>query len=223
MKTLVDDFIAPPCKGDIEFIYQDEHILVINKPTQLLSLSGKNPLNKDSVHWRLVQQYPSAKLAHRIDFGTSGLMLVGLNDMAIAALCRQFSERLVDKQYVAVLDGIIDSDTGVISAPIAKDKESFPRQKICSQTGKPASSAYEVISRCESSSSTRVTFSPITGRTHQLRIHSYHIGHPILGCDIYNNVHSYERSERLMLHASFLSFQHPHTEQNMAFDSAAPF
>lgn len=103
MSTIIDTFIAPPCHEEIEILYQDNHLLLINKPSGLLSLSGKNPQNLDSVHYRLVQIFPDCTLVHRLDFGTSGLMVIARNKMINAALCQQFSQRSVTKEYSALL------------------------------------------------------------------------------------------------------------------------
>ena len=214
--VITDDFVAPECKGFVEIIYQDKDILLINKPSGLLSLSGKNPLNWDSVHHRLVHgqaglspAFPEAKLPHRLDFGTSGLMVVGLNAPSSQHLNKQFQSGLIKKSYVAILDGWLDDTHGIISAPIAKDKRFFPRVKICPDTGKLAVSEYEVVQRLDQPRRSVVKFSPITGCTHQLRIHSLHIGHPILGCDLYKNHVSQAMADRLLLHASDLYFTHP--------------
>lgn len=103
MSAIIDSFIAPPCHDDIEILWQDEHLLLINKPSGLLSLSGKNPQNLDSVHYRLVQNFPGCTLVHRLDFGTSGLMVIARNKPINAALCQQFSQRSVEKVYSALL------------------------------------------------------------------------------------------------------------------------
>ena len=228
-----DEFIAPLCTQQIDVLFEDESLLVINKPSGLLSLSGKNPLNKDSVHWRLVQRYPTATMVHRLDFGTSGVMVVALNKSANAHLTKQFQSRTVIKQYVAVLHGHILDDQGLIEAPIAKGE--FPRQKVCYETGKLAQSHFQVIERlCDQVTgleTTRVLFAPKTGRTHQLRVHSREIGHPIIGCDLYNltigGVDTASLSERLCLHASRLTFEHPCRDESngksMCFDSSCDF
>lgn len=217
--VLFDDFIAPPCFEDISIIYQDDSILLINKPSGLLSLSGKNPLNKDSVHFRLVQDFPEALLVHRLDFGTSGIMLVARSKGVVKALNHQFSNRQVSKIYTAILHGHVKHDVGEIDLPIAKGE--FPRQKICFESGKQAHSEFEVIERL--GDRTKVSFRPLTGRTHQLRIHSFAFGHPILGCDLYGTAQSQALSNRLMLHASRLVFKHPVSGQLMTFESDSPF
>lgn len=228
MSAIIDSFIAPPCHDDIAILRQDEHLLLINKPSGLLSLSGKNPQNRDSVHYRLVQTFPGCTLVHRLDFGTSGLMVVARNKVINAALCQQFSQRSVEKGYSALLCGHLENDEGVIDAPIAKDPALFPLMSICATTGKPARSRYRVVERFYQDTGvplTRVTLIPETGRTHQLRIHCQQLGHPILGCDLYGglNVPGTETVPRLMLHASVLNFIHPVSGEPVNARHAAPF
>ncbi len=231
MSTLIDTFIAPPCHDDVEILYQDPHILLINKPSGLLSLSGKNPQNKDSVHYRLVQQFPGCTLVHRLDFGTSGIMLVARNKAINAALCQQFSQRAVSKVYTALLCGHLQDDDGVIDAAIAKDPALFPRMSISASQGKPARSRYRVIARFYQQQEgvtlpvTRVELTPETGRTHQLRIHCQYLGHPILGCDLYGGrlLPGTEAAPRLMLHASELHFVHPVSNEPVRAYNASPF
>ncbi|MCX4181960.1 MULTISPECIES: RluA family pseudouridine synthase [Enterobacter] len=228
MSAIIDSFIAPPCHDDIAILWQDEHLLLINKPSGLLSLSGKNPQNRDSVHYRLVQTFPGCTLVHRLDFGTSGLMVVARNKVINAALCQQFSQRSVEKGYSALLCGHLENDEGVIDAPIAKDPALFPLMSICATTGKPARSRYRVVERFYQDTGvplTRVTLIPETGRTHQLRIHCQQLGHPILGCDLYGglNVPGTETVPRLMLHASVLNFIHPVSGEPVNARHAAPF
>ncbi len=140
MSTIFDTFIAPPCHDELAILYQDDHLVLINKPAGLLSLSGKNPQNLDSVHHRLVKIFPGCTLAHRLDFGTSGLMVVARNKAINAALCQQFSQRTVTKVYSAQLCGHLNDNNGVIDAAIAKDPALFPLMSICSIHGKPARS-----------------------------------------------------------------------------------
>ena len=231
MSVIVDTFIAPPCSAAIEILFEDEHLLLINKPSGLLSLSGKNPQNLDSVHYRLVQDYPGCTLVHRLDFGTSGIMVVARNKAINALLCQQFSLRAVSKAYSALLCGHLADDEGLIDAPIAKDPAIFPLMKICAASGKPARSRYQVIERLEQQMQgqtvplTRVRLVPETGRTHQLRIHSQLLGHPILGCDLYGGLlpPGCEQAPRLMLHASELDFVHPVSGEPMQVRCPAPF
>jgi len=220
-----DEFIAPYCDAQIEVLYEDDYLLVIDKPSGLLSLSGKNPLNKDSVHWRLLQLYPSATMVHRLDFGTSGLMVVALDKLTNAHLTKQFQSQSIEKRYVAKLYGHLLDDQGFIDAPIVKSI--FPFQKICYQSGKASYTEYAVTHRYKDIETgtkvTRVIFTPKTGRTHQLRVHSLKIGHPIIGCDLYNlsmsGLNTTHLSDRLCLHASKLVFEHPISGERLCFDS----
>lgn len=232
MSKIIDTFIAPPCHEQIEILYQDAHLVLINKPTGLLSLSGKNPQNLDSVHHRLVQLFPGCTLIHRLDFGTSGLMVIARNKAINAALCHQFSQRTVTKIYSALLYGHLAEDDGVIDAAIAKDPALFPLMSICAVNGKPARSRYQVVERfyraTEDGTSlpvTRVQLTPETGRTHQLRIHCQQLGHPILGCDLYGGLllPGTERTSRLMLHASELHFMHPISQDPIKACHPSPF
>lgn len=232
MSTIIDTFIAPPCHDQIETVYQDEHLVLINKPAGLLSLSGKNPQNLDSVHYRLVKIFPGCTLVHRLDFGTSGLMVIARNKAINAALCHQFSQRTVTKAYSALLCGHLNENEGVIDAAIAKDPALFPLMSICSIHGKPARSRYRVVERLYREQEdgtllpvTRVELIPETGRTHQLRIHCQQLGHPILGCDLYGGrlLPGTERTPRLMLHASELHFVHPVSKELIHARNLSPF
>lgn len=221
----MDDFIAPKCHEDIKIVHEDDFLLIINKPSGLLSLSGKNPLNKDSVHHRLVQNYTQATMVHRLDFGTSGLMVVALNKTVNANLTKQFQARSIVKQYQATLLGHLEKSEGRINAPLAK--HTFPLQKVCFSTGKAAETDYKVVKKTFDEYSglalSEVVFTPKTGRTHQLRVHSQYIRHPIIGCDLYglsiNGVNSQRLSSRLMLHACSLEFNHPFTDERCHFKS----
>jgi len=229
-QTIVDDFEAPFCHDFIEILYQDADILLINKPSGLLSLSGKNPANWDSVHYRLVngqagvtEAYSDAKLIHRLDFGTSGIMVVGLTPSAVKNLNQQFQVRSIKKQYIAMLEGHVRLDQGQIIDSIAKDKSIFPRVKICNSSGKNALTQYQVLKRLEQPARTLVRYTPLTGRTHQLRIHSQTFGHPIIGCDLYQSETSQQQGGRLLLHASDIAFLHPVSAKQIHAHSDCPF
>jgi tRNA pseudouridine32 synthase / 23S rRNA pseudouridine746 synthase len=228
MPAPIDPFIAPPCLEQIKIIEANEHFLLINKPSGLLSLSGKHPANKDSVHWRLVQEYPTALMTHRLDLGTSGIMLIALNKTVNANITKQFQNRSIQKKYIAILDGRMDgklNESGRIEGAIAKGE--FPLQTmdeaICKERGKPAQSDYQVLAYDAESDSSRVEFSPLTGRTHQLRIHSQSIGHSILGDDLYGTESTLKAANRLMLHASELSFNHPITGERIVANCESEF
>lgn len=236
--AIIDTFVAPPCHDAIELLYQDGDILLINKPSGLLSLSGRNPLNHDSAHQRLlsgqlqgpfapasqrVSPFPSAALIHRLDFGTSGIMLVALHKEATALLSLQFQQRSVEKRYIAILDGQLADDSGVIDWRIDNDKIHFPRALACREGGQAALTEYQLLERLYNPDRCRVAFTPLTGRTHQLRIHSQALGHPILGCDLYHNERSQQLASRLLLHASDLAFDHPRTGERIFGHSPCPF
>ncbi|MFQ3234550.1 MAG: tRNA pseudouridine32 synthase/23S rRNA pseudouridine746 synthase [Paraglaciecola sp.] len=223
MSVVIDTFVAPVCEEKIDILYQDPHLLLINKPSGLLSLSGKNPLNKDSVHFRLVTQFPGALMVHRLDLGTSGIMVLALTKAVNSALTKQFQERQVAKTYVGILDGHLEQDAGIIDIPLAKDPPNFPLQKVCLATGKAAQSDYKVLARLDNPPRSRVLFEPLTGRTHQLRIHSRELGHAILGCDLYGSERTRQMATRLLLHALTLDFDHPLTGERISGQAPCAF
>ncbi len=201
-------FILPPCDGQLEILQRDTDFLLINKPTRLLSVPGRHPQNRDSVISRLLPDYPSAAIVHRLDFDTSGVMVIPLNKPALSHISKQFQARTVSKHYTAVVAGLMVQGEGVIDFAIASDEG--PKYKICSATGKPSVTEYTVISRDEQAQTTRVLLHPITGRSHQLRLHLQALGHPILGCEFYGGEYA-KVADRLLLHATDLRFTHPLT------------
>lgn len=224
--TVVDRpprYIVPPCHEPVDIIHRDEHLLVVNKPAFLLSVPGYGPENRDSVSVRLKRDFPTLRLVHRLDLDTSGLMVFALNHPAQKALNESFRERRVEKQYQAVVDGIVKRDEGEITLPIAPDWQNRPRQKICHENGKRALTRYRVLQRRPDEHRTRLLLMPVTGRSHQLRIHTREMGHAILGCDLYAPEDVLARSERLLLHACLLAFPHPVTGEPCRFESPVPF
>lgn len=223
MAQPIDQLTAlPPCHEAVTIVHQDEDLLVVEKPSGLLSVPGRSPMNRDCVISRLTPEFPGASAVHRLDFDTSGLLAVPLNKASLSNLSRQFQARSVKKRYVAVVQGQVPEDTGRVDQPIAPDWERRPRYKI-SPEGKPAQTDYRVLARNPAEDTTRVALYPITGRSHQLRLHMQTLGHPILGCGFYAPGPVRERSERLLLHAAELSFQHPATAEWLTFESPAPF
>lgn len=203
-------FILPPCDGEIQILCDEQDFLLINKPTRLLSVPGRHPQNRDSVISRLQVDYPTASIVHRLDFDTSGVMVIPLNKPALSHISKQFQARTVSKHYTAVVAGLMMRDEGVIDLPIAAGEG--PRYKICLGSGKPSVTEYRVITRDEQANTTRVLLHPITGRSHQLRLHLHAIGHPILGCEFYGGEFALA-AERLLLHATDLHFTHPVTDK----------
>ncbi|MCD1125927.1 bifunctional tRNA pseudouridine(32) synthase/23S rRNA pseudouridine(746) synthase RluA [Jinshanibacter sp. LJY008] len=188
-------------------LYQDEHIMVVNKPSGLLSVPGKAPEHNDSIMARIQRDFPDAESVHRLDMATSGVMVVALNKAAERELKRQFREREPKKSYIARVWGHLEKDEGLIDLPLICDWPNRPKQKVCYDTGKSAQTEYQVISRDDGS--TRVKLMPITGRSHQLRVHMLAIGHPILGDKFYAHPEAKAMASRLQLHAQELCIHHP--------------
>ncbi len=213
--------VPPPCLEEVAVVYADDQVLVINKPSGLLSVAGR--FVKDCALQRLHFDYPDAVIVHRLDLDTSGLMVLALTKSAVSHLSAQFRERKVAKAYEAVVFGLVDDDRGSINKAIAADWHNRPRQVIDPFSGKSALTHFQVLERSTDSGSTRLKLTPETGRSHQLRIHLASIGHPILGCDLYAHEQALGMAERLLLHASFLAFTHPQTGQRLEFNSPVPF
>ncbi|MCH7400474.1 pseudouridine synthase [Belliella kenyensis] len=216
----VDDnpMLSNPAEGkEFRVIYEDEVLILIDKPAEFLSVPGKNVV--DSVQKRISDIHPDAVLVHRLDQSTSGIILVAKTKKAHRQLQAQFIKRTVVKKYIALLEGELKQDSGVINLPLRVDLDNRPRQVVCFEYGKPAETKYEVIDR--KNGKTRVVFYPITGRTHQLRVHAAHdsgLGIPIVGDDLYGR-----KADRLCLHAAYLAFTHPNSEARMVFEVPPAF
>jgi tRNA pseudouridine32 synthase/23S rRNA pseudouridine746 synthase len=217
----MSDYLVPHSQEPIGILYEDEHLLFVNKPHFLLSVPGKHPLNKDCLITRLQQTHPDARIVHRLDLDTSGTMVIALGRQCHAELSRQFRLRQVAKSYIAVVAGSLRENKGTIDIPIRADWQNRPRQKVCFERGKPSITHFTVLSRDDNS--TRLRLHPVTGRSHQLRLHLLSIGHPILGCDLYADPDSLARSERLLLHAERLALKHPMTGKWLSLQSEPAF
>lgn len=215
--------VLPVCTAKVEVLRRDAEFLLINKPARLLSVPGRHPKNRDSVIARLQQDYPSAAIVHRLDFDTSGIMVVPLTASALSHISKQFQARSVHKTYTAVVNGLLEDDQGVIDLPIAADMENRPKYKICFSQGKPSVTEYKVLARDTAKHTTRLLLHPITGRSHQLRLHLQAIGYPILGCEFYADETALAKSPRLLLHATELVFAHPLTGEKVSEICAVPF
>ncbi len=212
MSDSFDDLtVLPHCKEDILILQRDPSFLLINKPTRLLSVPGRHPQNRDSAIARLLVDFPNAAIVHRLDFDTSGIMVIPLNKAALSHISKQFQARTTHKTYTAVVNGLVKDDCGVIDLPIAPDMENRPKYKICAEAGRQSVTEFTVISRDEIAQTSRVILHPITGRSHQLRLHMLALGHPILGCEFYADESALSKSPRLLLHATELAFDHPLT------------
>jgi len=210
-----------PAEGkSIDIIYEDEELLVINKPAEFLSVPGKTI--QDSVYQRMKMQFPKATgplIVHRLDMSTSGLMLIAKTKDTHKNLQRQFIKRTVKKRYIALLDGLVKENEGIIDLPLRLDIDDRPRQLVCYEYGKSARTKWKVIER--KNNQTKIHFYPITGRTHQLRVHSAHstgLNIPIIGDDLYGT-----KSNRLHLHAESVEFEHPISKDLMSFQVKAEF
>ncbi|EOI6869497.1 bifunctional tRNA pseudouridine(32) synthase/23S rRNA pseudouridine(746) synthase RluA [Yersinia enterocolitica] len=203
-------------------LYQDQHIMVVNKASGLLSVPGRAPENKDSVMTRIQADFPTAESVHRLDMATSGVIVVALTKAAERELKRQFREREPKKSYIARVWGHLAQDEGLIDLPLICDWPNRPKQKVCYETGKPSQTLYQVLSR-DTDGSTRVKLSPITGRSHQLRVHMLAIGHPILGDGFYAHPEAKAMASRLQLHAQELCITHPEFGTVMHFKCEPEF
>ncbi len=214
-------YLVPHSREKISILHEDGDLLLVRKPHLLLTIPGRHPLNKDCLIARLQRRYPSASIVHRLDLDTSGIMVIPLNKPTHAHISRQFQERKVEKSYHAVVFGNVEQNHGEIDLPIAPDWNDRPRQVICSRRGKQALTRFEVLQR--EPGRTRLLLKPVTGRSHQLRIHMRELGHPILGCDLYAHQAALSMSSRLLLHASSLAFSHPATGEWLSGDCPADF
>ena len=205
-------------------VHRDPSFVVVNKPGGLLSVPGRGPENQDCVVRRIKTIFAEAidqPAVHRLDMYTSGLMVLALTKKTHRSLSRQFEQRIVEKRYIALLDGIVREESGEITLPFRLDTENRPYQIYDPEHGKVGTTLWKRL--CTASGKTMLEFRPLTGRTHQLRLHASHplgLGLPIIGDRLYGKG---LEGERMLLHASFLSFLHPDTGRRIEFNSPAPF
>lgn len=197
----------PPLEPYVSIIHRDADILVLNKPSGLLSVPGRHPALRDSLATRVQEQFPQALMIHRLDKDTSGVVLMSLNRKAHAAIAAQFEARSTEKSYVAVVWGRVREAEGLIDLPLAIDPDNKPRHRVDHEHGKAAQTRWQVLDYGEKT--TRLRLTPLTGRTHQLRVHMKAIGHVILGDEFYAEGAALEAADRLLLHAEELSFRYP--------------
>jgi len=207
-----------------DVIYTDEHLIVLDKPPGLLSVPGIGPDNQDCLARRVEAEFTGARIVHRLDRETSGVIVMAMDAESHRQLSRQFEQRLVDKIYIAVVAGVVADDDGEIDLPIRKDlnpPRPGPRHIVDHVHGRPAQTRYRVLQR--DADRTRVELRPKTGRSHQLRVHLDAIGYPILGDDLYAPPEVVALADRLLLHARALSITHPATGQRLNFESPCLF
>ncbi len=209
-------------------VHADAHLLVLNKPAGLLSVPGKGEDKQDCLSARVQQRYPDALVVHRLDMATSGLLLMARGPGMQRALGALFERREVQKRYVAVVDGRLAPPAGaqgwgLIDLPIVVDWPRRPLRIIDAERGKPSQTRWRVLAFDEAAHSIRVELVPMTGRSHQLRVHLQASGHPIWGDRLYAPEAVQARAERLLLHACALRFVHPASGETLHLESAAPF
>lgn len=216
-------YIYTPSSNNLpDLIYQDESLLVVNKPAGLLAVPGRGADKQDCLSARIRIEFPDALIVHRLDMATSGLMLFARGVEMQRRLSQMFREREVEKCYVAVVAGGLEPATGEVNLPIIADWPNRPLRKIDVESGKPSLTRYRLLAHDVFTDTSRVELEPVTGRTHQLRVHMAAIGHPILGDALYGGAAG-ASAERLLLHASVLRFLHPLSEAPLGWVCEPPF
>jgi len=212
---------TPPALAPLDIIYGDDDILVVNKPSGLLSVPGRGPEKADCMIARVQVDYPSARIVHRLDMETSGLLILALSDRVQRTLSMMFERRAIDKIYIALVSGRPSAETGTVDLPLSKDWPNRPLQRVDFEAGKPSLTHWRLLEQGDGAA--RLELKPETGRTHQLRVHMDAIGHPILGDTLYGDENSRAGAEKLALHASALAFAHPISGAMLEFNRAPDF
>ncbi len=211
--------------GTFDVIYEDEHLMVLDKPSGLLSIPGRGPDKQDCLLSRVQAAHPEALLVHRLDMATSGLLIMARSPKLQKQLGHCFEQRRVSKRYQAVVLGEMGTagETGLINLPVRIDWLNRPRSIICHQNGKPSQTQWTSLGAGPWPGTTRLLLEPHTGRTHQLRVHTLALGHPMVGDPLYAPVDAPVTSTRLLLHAWQLELVHPVTGQTMQWQAPLPF
>lgn len=207
----------------VEVVHIDADLVVCDKPAGLLSVEGRGQAGRDCLAARVQARWPDALVVHRLDMATSGLIVFARGPVAQRTLNRAFAERRVSKRYLAVVAGRVEPDTGKIDLPLGADWPNRPRQQVDHATGRPALTHYRTLAFDAAARTTRLELEPVTGRSHQLRVHLAALGHPILGDALYAPAEVVARATRLSLHATELGFEHPRHGDPVRFASAVPF
>ena len=214
---------AIPVSDEFTLLYADASLLVANKPSRLLSVPGRGEEKQDCLIRRVQTEYRDALIVHRLDYDTSGLLVLARGKAMHRALSILFQERQVEKRYVAVVDGRMENEAGEVNLPLIVDWPNRPRHIVDFNIGKPSLTLYRVLNYDANAHTTRVALTPETGRTHQLRVHMQSLGHPILGDTLYATEEALAKADRLLLHAELLSFAHPETGEVLSFNCPAEF
>ncbi|OXY80742.1 RNA pseudouridine synthase [Oceanimonas doudoroffii] len=211
----------PPVDPQFDILYQDDSLIVLNKPSGLLSVPGRDPVHFDSLSLRVSRVFPAVQVVHRLDMATSGVIVMALNPKAHRELSRQFRERETEKRYYAWVHGQPSEDEGSIDLPLCCDWPNRPRHMVSHEHGKKALTHWRCLRREGQRSLMELT--PITGRSHQLRVHMLSLGHPILGDNLYAEGEALTMAPHLQLHAAWLAFRHPRYKHRLEFTAPAPF
>lgn len=222
MKEKQEFIYNPPMDPYLDILYHDDDIIVVNKQSNILSVPGKTPDKEDSILYRVRKLHKDAFAVHRLDYGTSGVMVVGLNKNAISELGKQFEARVTQKVYIAKVINKLEG-TFLIDLPMRTDLNNRPYQIIDFDQGRKAITYAEALYYDAETNTSVVRLYPKTGRSHQLRLHLAHLNHAILGDHLYASEEVYNMSNSLNLHAAALSFFHPKTQKKMAFITNPPF
>lgn len=214
------DFIYAPPDTPLDIVHVDEEILVLDKPSGLLTVAGKTEDLSDCLESRADAAFPGARPVHRLDKDTSGLIVFARTPEALAHIGLQFEKRQTNKTYQALIWGQPSENSGLVDQPLRSDWANRPKQRICAESGRPAQTAWHIMDRSDPA---RVLLRPVTGRTHQLRIHMAFLSHPILGDNLYAHGAALNASARLCLHACTLGFAHPSKGTTLQFVSETPF
>lgn len=213
----------PPTYSPPRVLFEDEFLLAVEKPAGLLSVPGRGPDKADCLSARVQQIYPDARIVHRLDMETSGVLLFARDEVTQRLLGRLFEQRQIAKTYVAIVHGKPATGSGLIDAPLIADWPNRPLQKVDLEQGKPSQTAFRVLGYDADRDQGRLQLEPHTGRSHQLRVHLHYIGHPIVGDRLYRYPGISYQPERLMLHATELAFIHPQTEESLTISCPASF
>lgn len=209
--------------SDLDILYLDDDLLIANKPSGLLTVPGKGPENQHCLYKQALAFNPNARIVHRLDQATSGIVMFPLNYPCLKQLTHHFEARAIHKRYIAVVEGLVDADEGEINLPLICDWPNRPKQMVCFEHGKSAHTRYRVLARNAQAYTSRVELEPVSGRTHQLRVHMLSLGHPILGDRLYAPDAVIAQSPRLLLHAQELWLNHPISNQPLHIRCPASF
>ncbi len=220
---LTPHIYTPPPHNTLEVLFRDKHIIILNKPAGLLSVPGRGDDKQDCMLSRCQLEHPNACIVHRLDMPTSGIIIFALTKEIQRELSILFEKRLIQKHYIAKVHGVLREKKGTVNQPLITNWQQRPKQKIDYKTGKPSTTNYKCLKIIDDNKNSLVKLEPVTGRSHQLRVHMSSLGHPILGDQLYGTPLSRTASHRLLLHAQKISFTHPVTHSLIRINCEADF